>query len=251
MDRKVKNGDTPYWCRSRGGGHHRPVTYREAATAVPGAVLWRSAAGPDPAPGLILPDGCLDLIWDGRRLLIAGPDTTARSHRSAPGNRSTALRFAGGLGPALLGVPADELTDRVVDLADLWPAAAARRLAEQVAADPPAALTGWLRHRAARHPADPLGPRVAAMAAAGLPVATMADRAGLTTRHLQRRCRPLFGYGPRHLSRVLRLLRAVEQARAGTPLAQVAAGCGYCDQAHLAREARGLTGTTPSALRTR
>jgi AraC-like DNA-binding protein len=34
----------------------------------------------------------------------------------------------------------------------------------------------------------------------------------------------------------------------GTPLAAVAAGCGYADQAHLSREVRALVGTTPSDL---
>jgi AraC-like DNA-binding protein len=86
------------------------------------------------------------------------------------------------------------------------------------------------------------------MAAAGTPVAAMAERAGLSARQLHRRCLPLFGYGPRRLARVLRLGRALEAARKGTPLAQVAAGCGYADQAHLSREMRALAGATPAGL---
>jgi AraC-like DNA-binding protein len=224
------------------------MTYREAATAVSGAVLWRSTADPNPGPFLILPDGCLDLIWDEQRLFVAGPDTTAQRAQSRPGQRTAALRFAGGLGPALIGVPADALTDRRVDLAQLWPAAAVRRLTEQVAADPVGALTGWLLEQAGRSEVDPLGRRVLAMATDGLPVATMADRTGLSARQLHRRCLPLFGYGPRHLARVQRLLRALDRGRSGVPLAEVAAGSGYCDQAHLSREVRALAGTTPTAL---
>jgi len=227
------------------------MTYRESATAVPGAVLWRRAATPAPGPLLILPDGCLDLIWDGRRLWVAGPDTTARQFQGSSPYQSVALRFSGGLGPAVLGVPADELTDRSVDLEQVWSAAEARRLTEQVAEDPVTALTTWLLARADRSPADPLGARVATMAAGGLPVATMADRTGLSARQLHRRCLPLFGYGPRHLARVLRLLRALDEGRAGLPLAEVAAESGYYDQAHLSREVRALTGTTPTALLTR
>lgn len=74
----------------------------------------------------------------------------------------------------------------------------------------------------------------------------MADRLGLSQRQLHRRCLPLLGYGPRHLSRVLRLQRAL--AAPGS-LAEVAHACGYADQAHLSREVRDLTGTTPTALR--
>jgi AraC-like DNA-binding protein len=71
---------------------------------------------------------------------------------------------------------------------------------------------------------------------------------GLSARHLHRRCLPVFGYGPRLLGRVLRLGRALDQARTGAPLAQVAVGCGYVDQAHLSREVRALAGTTPTGL---
>jgi AraC-like DNA-binding protein len=226
------------------------MTYREWATTVPGIVLWRSDVGPAPTSALILPDGCLDLIWDGRQLLVAGPDSTARRHRSLPGSRYTALRFSRGLGPALLGVPADSLTDRSIALADVWPAGTVDRLGQRVAADPVGALSTWLAARAASHveTADPLGAPLFAMASAGLPVAEMADEVGLSARQLQRRCLLMFGYGPRHLARVLRLLRAVEQGRSGLSLADVAIGTGFYDQAHLSREVRALVGVTPTAL---
>jgi AraC-like DNA-binding protein len=225
------------------------VTYWERGVALPGAVLWERDVGPAPGPTRILPDGCLDLLWDGRRLVVAGPDTVARWHVSPPGTRYTALRFAGGTGPALLGIPADELRDQTVYLGELWPEAETRELSEGVAANPAAELTGWaVRRAAALDPAEPLGPRVLSMAANGTPVAQMADRLGLGVRQLHRRCLPLFGYGPRLLARVMRLNRALESARMGTPLAAVAVGCGYADQAHLSREVRALVGTTPSDL---
>jgi AraC-like DNA-binding protein len=141
-------------------------------------------------------------------------------------------------------VPADELRDRTPDLDQLWPAAPARRLAEQIAADLVAGLEAWLAQRVRSAAVDPLGPRVLALATTGTPVAVMADRLGCSERQLRRRCLPLFGYGPRRLARTLRLGRAIEAARTGTPPAQVAAECGYADQAHLSREVRDLTGAT-------
>jgi len=224
------------------------VIYRERATALPGAVLWTRVVGPASERVRILPDGCLDLVWDGHRLFVAGPDSTARMHRSHAGTCYVALRFSGGLGPALLGVPADCLRDQTPDLEGVWAPGEVRVLADRVAADPAAALEAWAVERAASRQVDTLGPRVLEMAVAGTPVAAMADRLGVSTRHLHRRCLPVFGYGPRRLARVLRIGRAIDAARRGTPLAQVAAGCGYADQAHLSREVRALAGTTPTVL---
>jgi AraC-like DNA-binding protein len=228
--------------------HDRPVSYREQATLVPGSVLWQRTARSEPASVVILPDGCLDLIWDGERLFVAGPDTMARDHRSPEGTEYTALRFSGGLGPALLGVPADELCDHTVELADLWHPGEARRLAEKVASRPARALADWQSERITERQPDPLGPRVFAMAAGGVPISDMADTTGLSVRQLHRRCLTLFGYGPRYLARILRLGRALEQARSPRPLAEVAAETGYYDQAHLSREVQALTAFTPTRL---
>jgi AraC-like DNA-binding protein len=215
---------------------------------VPGAVLWERHVGPASEHHRILPDGCMDVLWDGRRLLVAGPDSTARWHESPAGTSYVALRLAGGLGPALLGVRADEVRDQITDLEALWPSSQARALAERVSAGPTHALEAWAAERAASWELDPLGSRVLRMATAGMSVATMADRLGMTPRQLHRRCIPVFGYGPRRLARVMRMGRALGAARAGVPLAQVAADCGYVDQAHLSREVRALAGTTPVVM---
>ncbi|MGH9123191.1 MAG: helix-turn-helix domain-containing protein [Acidimicrobiales bacterium] len=224
------------------------MAYEERATAVGGAVLWRQAVDDALGARRILPDGCLDLIWDGQRLLVAGPDTAARWHHTPPGTVFVGLRLSCGLGPALLGIPADQLVDEYPDLDQVWAPAPVRALTEQAAADPESALEQWAVKSAAHRPADPLGGRVQTMAAAGVSVADMADRTGYSSRQLHRRCLALFGYGPRHLARILRLGRALDEARAGRPLADVAAWCGYVDQAHMTHDVRALTGATPTTL---
>ncbi len=224
------------------------MTYQQRATPVLGAVLWQRTLGVHPGGTWIMPDGCLDLLWDGTRLFVAGPDTAARWHRTPAGVTYVALRFSGGLGPALLGIPADELRDRTPNLDELWPARQVRALTERVQVDPAAMLKAWVVERATRCDLNPDGPRVLAMAEAGTSVAVMADRLGLSTRQLHRRCLPAFGYGPKRLARVMRFGRALEEIRRGTPLAQVAASCGYADQAHLSREVLALAGTTPTGL---
>lgn len=213
-----------------------------------GAVLWQRTleSGPESTP--IMPDGCVDLLWDGDRLFVAGPDTGTRWHRSPGGNTYVAVRFSGGLGPTLLGVPADELVDRTPNLEELWPAGQVRVLTERVEVDPVGALEAWVVAGAARCDQDPLGPRVLAMAMAGTPTAVMAERLCVSPRHLHRRCLATFGYGPRRLARIMRFQRALGAIRCDVPLAQVAAACGYADQAHLSREVRSLAGTTPTGL---
>lgn len=190
----------------------------------------------------------MDLIWDGTRLFVAGPDTRARWHTSPPGTTHVGLRFSRGLGPALLDAPADQLKDLSPDLTGLWPHVHARVLAERVAEDPAAALERWLATRAADRPVGPLGPAVFDLAARGAPGEEMARRVGFSPRQLHRRCLPLFGYGPQHLRRVLRLGRAISLGRNGVPLARVATDCGFADQAHLSREVRDLAGASPTLL---
>ncbi|MEV4457874.1 DUF6597 domain-containing transcriptional factor, partial [Microbispora sp. NPDC049633] len=106
--------------------------YRERASRVPRAVLWWSTSpGSDAAERRVLPDGCMDVIWADGALLVAGPDTAAHVVSDRPGARYVGLRFGPGTGPVVLGVPAHELRDRRVPLADLWPGAEVRRLAER------------------------------------------------------------------------------------------------------------------------
>ncbi|MBY8874682.1 helix-turn-helix transcriptional regulator [Micromonospora sp. PLK6-60] len=222
--------------------------YRERPAGIAGAVLW--AAVSDGAPTRVLPDGCLDLLWSSRSgLLVAGPDRTAYRSLAAPGERWLGLRLPPGVGPAVFGVPADELRDRRVPLAALW-GRAADEAAERLAEHPTGAgLTAIAAGRlAAAGGPDPLGPRVAALLATGAPVATAAAEVGLGPRLLHRRSQALFGYGPKTLARILRMRRALALARTGVGLAEVAARTGYADQAHLTRDVRELAGAPPTAL---
>ncbi|MEV1332334.1 helix-turn-helix transcriptional regulator [Micromonospora costi] len=224
--------------------------YRERPAGVAGATLWTSSAPGAARTTRVLPDGCMDLLWSSRAgLLVAGPDRTAQVSVSGPGERWVGLRLPPGVGPAVFGVPADELRDSRVPLAALWGDRAVADLVEQAAADAESVLPALAagRLRAAGGP-DRVAARVAATAAAGAGVAAIAADVGLDPRALHRRCRRLFGYGPKTLARILRMRRALALARAGTPLAEVAATCGYADQAHFSRDVRALAGVPPTAV---
>lgn len=225
-----------------------PGGYRERAARLPGAVVWmkRSPGGPAPAPQRVLPDGCTDLLWWGGRLTVAGPDTVAHTPAARPGEISVGLRFAPGQGPAVFGVPAHVLRDRRVPLEELWPRGLVDRLTGTVAGtDSPGRVLEEIavhRLREAAGPADPARNAIAAALGRGRSVAEVARDVGVGERQLHRRCLEAFGYGPKMLARVLRLVRALELARGGMPYAAVAARAGYADQAHLAREVKALAG---------
>ena len=219
--------------------------YSERASVLPHVVAWQNVVTVAAAEARILPDGCLDIIWQNGRVFVAGPDTTAQVGPAPPaGSRFFALRFGAGTGPGVLGLPADELTDRQVDLEDLLPAAAVRPIAE--AADPLAALEAFSLRR--WQEPDPAMVAVAARARAGVAVDAIAVECGLSPRHLQRRCKTAFGYGPKTLARILRLQKAVGLARAGRPFAEVSVTAGYADQAHLSRDVKALAGVPLGVL---
>ncbi|WP_215449895.1 helix-turn-helix domain-containing protein [Streptomyces sp. ATCC 21386] len=217
--------------------------YVERGSRLAGAVVW--ADNPSrPGAGRVLPDGCMDLLWNEGRLVVAGPDTRAYVTEGGSG-RWAGLRFFPGQAPGFLGVPAHELRDRRVDLAELWSPAVVRRLTARVNAadDPASGLEEVALERAAElgRP-DPVLRQLVGALGEGRPVAATADELGLGARQLHRKSLAAFGYGPKTLSRVLRLQRALALARDGVPFAETAARTGYADQAHLARDVRELTG---------
>jgi AraC-like DNA-binding protein len=193
----------------------------------------------------IVPDACVDLIFDGARLWVAGPDTRAHVSVSEPGLLIGA-RLAPGAAARGLGIAADELRDGRIDLLDLWPAARVRGLAEHLADARRTAAQQVVLARELTTDVEP-DPVVRAVLGGG-PVAGIADRLGLSVRQVHRRCVLAFGYGPKTVHKVLRFQRALRLARTGNRLADVAAATGYADQAHLARDVRALAGVPMGQL---
>ncbi|WP_405980902.1 helix-turn-helix domain-containing protein [Streptomyces sp. NBC_00158] len=70
--------------------------------------------------------------------------------------------------------------------------------------------------------------------------------AGWSARRLRARFREEVGLPPKAVARLFRLQHALRRLAAGTPPAEVAAACGYHDQAHLGREVKAMTGLPPA-----
>ncbi|MDH6280228.1 helix-turn-helix domain-containing protein [Prescottella agglutinans] len=217
-----------------------------ASRAVPGAVVWHSVRTTD---GSVLPDGCMDLVWRSGDVVVAGPDTQPFA---VPGSAvpSVGLRLPPGVLPHVLGVPAAHLRDRRVLLADVIGRRAAAGLVGLAPHDAAEVFEAFVRAKLAEvGPTQPVVTETARLLAAGRSVADVADTVGLSARALHRLGTRSFGYGPKTLAGILRLQRARDLARLGTPSAAVAAECGYVDQAHLIRESRRITGRPFGDLR--
>ncbi len=218
------------------------------------ACLWVSVIpdGGDRA-GLVLPDGCSDLIWEqGTGGYVAGPDTGPVTAVVPSGGFIVGARFRPGAGGQALGVPLSEIRDQRVRLDDLLPDLA-RRLPATL---DPAAAAARLLDAAGLLVADAAADAAVSRAAALLadPAARaedVADWVGLSVRQLRRRFDVAAGYGPKTLQRVLRFQRFVQMLDAAgqpTDLATAAVRAGYADQPHLTRECVALSGLTPAAL---
>ena len=211
---------------------------------------WEYVQGTQATPALVLPDACVDLLWDGARLSIAGPDTRAQYANVLPGHRVQGLRFAPGVATRWLGVPLHALADQRVDLRDLGIPRLAT-LTEQMAESDAGAMA-WLAGQILTHPS----PRNDAISAVHArlsrtrpdTVAQLARDLGITERTLLRHCDEAFGYGPKLLARILRLQRFLQHRHRHAHLLDAALDAGYYDAAQLAGDARRLTGLTPTQL---
>jgi AraC-like DNA-binding protein len=204
----------------------------------------------------VVPDGCVDIVWAGETLCIAGPDTKPVLARMPSGALVVGVRFHPGAACAWLGQPLDEIVNVRVPLTDFWgddatrllDRAAAGRSAKQLAEDLEAFLLGrvatvglvdrqiaFLRRAAGDN-----------CAPAGLRHHQLAAHVGLSERTLRRRFLDAFGYGFKTLNRVLRFQRLFQLALRSEDqnLADMAAHVGYADQAHMTREVRRMSGLT-------
>ncbi|HEY1607175.1 MAG TPA: helix-turn-helix domain-containing protein [Allosphingosinicella sp.] len=242
--------------------------YREYA---PGPTLaqsvecyWSSAAAA-PAGGSvlhrILPDGCMDLLFDfaaagAGRATIVGTMSRPLLVTSAGATDLFGIRFRPGGLIGFLPLAAAELTDDRVDLA-----AVAGRLAgelwDRLAEAPPdrraaiaeAALLArlpssglvdpYVRHCVARLEAT----------RGALPIARLEASTGLGGRQIERKFAHHVGLAPKTFARIVRFRSLLSAAWTAGPRdwAGLAAEAGYADQPHLVREFKGFAGLSPAA----
>ena len=222
--------------------------------------------GAVPASGArhhVIPDGCVDLLFtydslagaDGPASAMAvGTMTRPLSVGASEAAAYVGVRFRPGRALPFLGVPAAEITDLSVAIADLW-----RPRDRILATTQFTALVSWRapfeRLLLARLERAEGGDRtvdeaVRAIRRAGgnLSIAALAPALGVTRQHLARGFARHVGVPPKVFARVTRVRKVLAKARVAATVdwAALALDAGYYDQAHLAGEVREITGRTPT-----
>jgi AraC-like DNA-binding protein len=221
-------------------------------------------------PEPIVPDGCVELVLNladrfvqveagvlQPRELLVGQMTRPTIAAPTGDVDLIGIRFWPGRAGAVLRTPMWELQDQLITASTVLPGFA--HLADDLRSVPPpnrlAHLTSVLAPYCAR--VAPERVRAIDMALAQiaashgmLSVDQVAERAGVTRRHLERQFRDHVGLRVKQAARITRIqcVLGVLQSRPARSGAEIAAQFGYADQAHLIHECRALTGNTPGRL---
>lgn len=228
------------------GGTHQGLPSRCMTLILSLAEPVRILSMPEPTA---LPQAFSGLISG----LHAGPVTIA-ADRLQYGIHVELTPWAAG---ALLGHPAGALASGIYDIQDVLRGRGGH-LVDRVREAPDwaarfAVLDDVLRTRADRGwaPQPEVSEAWRALLRTGgrIPVERLARHVGWSRRHLGERFRREIGLSPKTAARVIRFDRSHTALTRSAPvgLAEIAAACGYADQAHLTREWRALAGRTPTA----
>jgi AraC-like DNA-binding protein len=213
-------------------------------------------AGVPAYPHLTVPSGSVEIACtlENAAVQVVGPQTKPRHGLLAPGRVDVGVRFRPGAAHSILSLPASEIVDDQVDLADCWRSRGSELGAVLAEARAPsqalAALARALIRRIGSEPSFELRVGELLQPWRRRTVQTISRELFLSERQFRRRCIAAFGHGPKELQRILRFqaFLALSQGRRSDELelARLALAVGYADQPHLGRECLRLTGLTPA-----
>ncbi|WP_408899374.1 helix-turn-helix domain-containing protein [Nocardioides sp. R1-1] len=210
---------------------------------------------------LVLPlDDPLRVAWAGRPSTLHAAwgslsglhtEPAAVHHDGAQRGVQLALTLEGAR--VLLGRPAADLSGALTDLDEAAVPRPLRELPERLHAVPTWAgrvalvdrvLAALAAQRGDHAPRAEVA-RALALLTSGTRVSEVADEVGYSRRRLSSLVRAEAGLAPKAFQRLARFETARREL-GRRPLAEVAALCGYSDQAHLSREWSALAGCTPT-----
>ncbi|MEO1226303.1 MAG: AraC family transcriptional regulator [Pseudomonadota bacterium] len=212
----------------------------------------------------VLPTGAAQIVVDlneptptATSALIVGPQTSASLIETSAMHRAVGAAFRVGGAAPWIGGSCANLTDETVDLEALWGADAGRLWHALMDANGPVEIVGTLERFLSRRLVETASPNGAIRQsvrglAHGQPVAAAIEASGMARATFGRLFTNEVGLSPKRWAGIARFQRAVRCLAEGAgPLADVAAACGYADQAHLTRAFRRYGGITPAGYRPR
>ena len=216
---------------------------------------------PLPEPGLVLgvryAGHAVMLEHDGAReiprVTLSGIRPSVRRIYTTAGGGLVVVVFQATGAAHFFDRPLHELFSGMADLADLTSRTGIDRLQTRIAeagtdADRAALVDAYLCSRLVECAEDPVVTAAAAAirrARGRLRVEALGLRLGLSTDRLEKRFRRSVGASPKQLASIVRFRHAVRAYRPGLTLTQLAYDAGYCDQSHLVRDFRAVTGQAP------
>lgn len=250
--------------------------YREypphPALAAHVACFWTSHALPAGAPvrHRILPDNCIDILWQDRAPFgfVAGMMSRAHRVETAQPTLTVAVRFLPGAARPFFDLPLLALQDGHPGLDELWPRHEAEALAaalwerEQSVAQRLATLQRALLARLRAHDgiagsrqADRLARAAVRLldgAGGAVRIDALARTLGVSRQHLALQFRERVGLPPKTYAMVSRFRRASAALRRQADLqvdwTRLALDCGYYDQSHLIHAFRLFADETPDSF---
>ncbi|MFI9506162.1 helix-turn-helix domain-containing protein [Nocardia sp. NPDC052566] len=193
------------------------------------------------------------------RLPVNGPRDRPQIFEQSGRHRAVCVDLTPLGAYALFGIPMRELANASVDFTDLL-GNEGRFFVERLAdagtgADRARVVDAMISARMARsEPSVGLVDhawRQVNRTAGAIRIGALADRLGVSRRHLEKQFDERIGLSPKAAARVVRFQRALALAESDKPWSEIASICGYTDQSHLSREVRDLSGLTPGRLRGR
>ena len=225
-------------------------------------LVWTiDESGSVPCVERVLPSGTTELVFDledpERAPLVYGPHSRPFEQLRSARRSLVGIHFAPGGAATLLGVPASEFENSRVGLDSLggWVAfELGARLAEAPTARTrlrlvESALLARFERIRPPHPAVAYALAELAHDPAPRSIGAIAAGAGLSSRRFSEVFSAQVGLSPKLFARVRRFQRVLElaHARSKPDWMQLAIGCGYYDQAHLARDFGEFAAISPNA----
>jgi len=221
--------------------------------------LWFCEAPDAAGEELVAPTGAAQIVIplaeNSSAPLIAGVFTGPQRINAADQRMACGVVLRMGHSDAFLNAPLASFTDQHPALdPSIWSGSPhiAERLVEKDQPDPILSTLEQILVQSVNTDwrADPTLTAGARLLDRGVSVGTSLTHLGADRRRFGRKFTRNFGVGPKHFARIRRFQVALRTVRTSpsTPLGQLAADLGYSDQAHMTREFREFSSSTPSAV---